>query len=301
MSRSHAGVALGLVLALARPAPAARQTLGLFSGSGDVGIPSTIGAGSAVYDAARKTYTVSGGGENMWAAADHFQYVWKKVSGDVMLEATIEFTGTRPATGAPNAHRKACLVIRQSLDSDAVYADAAVHGDGLTSLQWRDAKGAVTHEVQSAISGPTRLRIEKRGSYVSMSLASAGEALRPAGGAARVEFTGEFYVGLGVSAHDTVAARAGGLFGRRARHAASGTGRTTLVNTLETISLRPTIGASPTSSPSRAASKRRTGSPTTPTRCISTPAASCTRCRPTRPARRRTPTAEDPEAWTSGS
>ena len=32
----------------------------------------------------------------MWAAADHFHYVWKKVSGDVALEATIEFVGSKP-------------------------------------------------------------------------------------------------------------------------------------------------------------------------------------------------------------
>jgi TolB protein len=238
MSRWLAGAVLGLVLALAPQGPAAQRNLGIFSGSGDIGTPSTIGAGSTVYDAGKKTYTVSGGGENMWAAADHFQYVWKKVSGDVMLDATIEFTRTQPATGAPNAHRKACLVIRQSLDSDAMYADAAVHGDGLTSLQWRDAKGAVTHEVQSAATGPTRLRIEKRGSYVSMSLASAGEALHPAGGAARVEFTGEFYVGLGVSAHDPSRIEQAVFSDVELGTPPPATGRTTLVNTLETISLR---------------------------------------------------------------
>jgi TolB protein len=238
MSKRIAVASLGFVLALAQQGPAAQPNLGIFSGSGDIGAPSTIGAGSTVYDAGKKTYAVSGGGENMWAAADHFQYVWKKVSGDVMLDATIEFTGTRPATGAPNAHRKACLVIRQSLDSDAIYADAAVHGDGLTSLQWRDAKGAVTHEVQSAATGPTRLRIEKRGSYVSMSLASAGEALHPAGGAARVEFTGEFYVGLGVSAHDSSRIEQAVFSNVELGTPPPATGRTTLVNTLETISLR---------------------------------------------------------------
>ena len=161
------------------------QALGLFTGSGDVGTPSTIGAGASSYDAATKTYTISGGGENMWAAADHFHYVWKKVSGDVFLEASVRFLDGRPAGGTPEAHRKAVLVIRQSLDADSVYADAARHGDGLTSLQWRDAPGAATQEVQSAESGPTRLRVEKRGNYVSMSIAGPGEELRPAGGAAR--------------------------------------------------------------------------------------------------------------------
>jgi TolB protein len=238
MTRGLAALAIGLVLVPGRLGPAAQQTLGIFSSSGDIGAPSTIGPGSTVFEPDTKTYTVSGGGENMWAAADHFQYAWKKVSGDVMLDATIGFTGSRPATGAPNAHRKACLVIRQSLDSDAIYADAAVHGDGLTSLQWRDSKGGVTHEVQSDVTGPTRLRIEKRGNYVSMSLAAAGEPLHPAGGAARVDLTGDFYIGLGVSAHDPARIEQAVFSNVELGTLPPATGRTTLVNTLETISLR---------------------------------------------------------------
>jgi hypothetical protein len=218
---------------------AARAPIGIFTDSADVGTPSTLGKGSASFDEARKVYRIAGGGENMWATADHFHYVWKKVSGDVSLEATFQFVGSQPATGAPNAHRKAVLVIRQTLDADSVYADAAGHGDGLTSLQWRDAKGAVTHEVQSNVVGPRRLRIEKRGSYVSMSIASPGEPLRPAGGAARVEFTGEFYVGIGVTSHDVgridTAEFSDVVLGVPAQ-AASGA-RTTMVNTLETISI----------------------------------------------------------------
>ena len=178
-------------------------TLGIFTGSTDVGIPSTIGPGSATYDEAARTYTIRGGGENMWATADHFHYVWKKVSGDVTLAATIAFVDSTPETGTPDRHRKACLVIRQSLDADSVYADAALHGDGLTSLQWRDAKGAITREVQASITKPARLQIEKRGNTISISAAAAGAELSPTGGSATVELNGEFYVGLGVTAHNS--------------------------------------------------------------------------------------------------
>lgn len=237
--RGAAGASTGgAFVAFALPVATGAPAIGAFTGSGDIGTPSTIGPGSAVHDADRNSYTVSGGGENMWAAADHLHYVWKKVSGDVMLEATVAFSGTRPATGTPNAHRKACLVIRQTLDSDAVYADAALHGDGLTSLQWRDTKGGVTHEVQSDVVGPARLRIEKRGRYVSLSIAAAGEALHPAGGSARVEFAGDFYIGLGVSAHDTTRIEQASFSNVEVGTPPAGAGPTTLVNTLETINLR---------------------------------------------------------------
>ena len=53
------------------------------------------------------------------------------------LAADISF----PEPGG-NPHRKAVLMIRQSLDAGSVYADVALHGVGLTSLQYRDAQGA---------------------------------------------------------------------------------------------------------------------------------------------------------------
>jgi WD40 repeat protein len=232
-----AAVAAGIWLSGSNPA-AQSQPLGIFTGSGDVGTPSTIGPGTASYDATKGAYTISGGGENMWAAADHFHYVWKKVSGDVTIEAAVEFAGSKPEGGTPDQHRKAVLAVRQSLDSNAVYADAARHGDGLTSLQWRDAPGAVTHEVQSAIAGPARLRLEKRGNYVSMSIGGPGEPLKPAGGAARIELTGDYYVGIGVSAHNTGRIETATFSDVSVGTPPAAAGKTTLVNTLETISVR---------------------------------------------------------------
>lgn len=229
---SQAGGLTGIVRA------AAPQALGAFTDSVDIGKPSSNGPGAVAYDASTKTYRVTGGGENMWSTADHFRYAWKKVSGDVRLDATIAWVASSPASGVPDPHRKACLVIRQTLDSDAMYADAATHGDGLTSLQWRDTRGAVTHEVQTSVVGPQRLRLEKRGNYVSMYVAGPGEEMRPAGGAARVDFTGEFYVGIGVSAHNPGRLETAAFSNVELSTPPPATGRTTMINTLETISLR---------------------------------------------------------------
>src|SRR6185436_9497948 len=97
--------------------------LGVFEASGDVG--TVLHAGSVDYDAAKGTYTVAGSGENMWFGKDAYQFVWKKVSGDLALSADIGFVGS-----GGNAHRKAVLMIRQSLDEDSVYVDIARHGNG---------------------------------------------------------------------------------------------------------------------------------------------------------------------------
>lgn len=168
---------------------------GLFEDARDIGAVKM--PGSVVYDDAKKTYTVAGGGENMWATTDAFHYVYKRVSGDLSLAADISVLGT-----GGNAHRKGVLIIRQTLDADSPYADAALHGDGLTSLQYRETKGGPTREIQANVKGPRRLQIEKRGDYVWMSFAKEGEALQSAGGSFRIKLTGNFYVGLGVCAHD---------------------------------------------------------------------------------------------------
>jgi Tol biopolymer transport system component len=176
-------------------ASAQSSELGIFSGQTDVG--SVAKAGSLNFDSVRNEYQITGGGENMWFTNDAFHFVWKKMSDDLKFAANIQFVGTNG-----NAHRKACLVIRESLAPEATYADVAVHGNGLIALQYREAPGDTTREIQSNISGPARVQIEKRGEYISMSVASAAEQLQNAGGYLRVPLNGEFYVGLGICAHD---------------------------------------------------------------------------------------------------
>src|ERR1700692_601944 len=150
-----------VVIAGRARAQGAPMPVGIFEGHSDVG--TVLHPGSVDYDASAKSYTISGSGENMWFATDAFQFAWKKVSGDVTLTADISFLGK-----GVNEHRKAVLMMRQSLDADSPYADASLHGSGLTSLQYREEKGAATHEIQANISAPARLRIVKRGAYFSL-------------------------------------------------------------------------------------------------------------------------------------
>src|SRR5258708_236944 len=110
-----------LALALASSAGAqSAGNLGIFEGAGDVGKPAH--KGSVVYDSASKEYRITGGGDNMWAGRDDFFFVWRKVTGDVVITANLKIvTG-----GAP--HRKAGLIIRKDLEPGSVYADSGVHG-----------------------------------------------------------------------------------------------------------------------------------------------------------------------------
>ncbi|HEY2458569.1 MAG TPA: hypothetical protein VGI13_14800 [Candidatus Acidoferrum sp.] len=188
-------IMLALAGSLGSWAQEGRGPVGAFEGSGDVG--TVIHSGSVTFDASKATYTIAGSGENMWLAADAFQFAWKKMSGDVSLSAEISFTGT-----GKNEHRKAVVMVRQSLDADSAYADVALHGNGLTSLQFRDEKGETTHEVQTIVNSPHRVKIEKHGAYFTMWVAGEDGKFVLAGASPKIAMKEPFFVGIGVCSHE---------------------------------------------------------------------------------------------------
>jgi len=166
----------------------------------------------------------------MWFGTDDFQFAWKKMSGDVAISADIAFVGDEG-----NPHRKAVLMIRQSLDGNAPAVDIARHGVGLTSLQFRDAAGADDHEVQSNVDGPQRLRLEKRGDYFYAFVSDPDGKLEPAGASTKLGLHGDFYVGIGVSAHDKDATETAVFSNVKIETLATTDEKPVLYSTLETV------------------------------------------------------------------
>lgn len=181
-----------LALASAQSNP---EAVGIFEGHADVG--RVLHEGSVHLDSTKEIYTVTGSGENMWFGTDEFHFAWRKMSGDVSISSDISFVGDKG-----DGHRKAVLMIRQTLDESSPFVAIARHGDGLTSLQFRDASGANTHEVQSNISAPLRLRLEKRGDVFYAFVSGPDGVLHPAGASTKLALKGPFYLGIGVCAHN---------------------------------------------------------------------------------------------------
>ena len=172
------------------------MSIGIFEATDDIGNVSI--KGKSVYDENKDSYTISGAGENMWFEKDAFHYVWKKVSGDISLSAEINWI-----TEGVNPHRKAGVIIRQNLTPGSAYADAIIHGDGLTSLQYREVANDLTHQIQSNVTGPNQVKIQKEGDYVYMSVALEGNKIESAGGNFRIKLEEPYYIGIGVCSHDS--------------------------------------------------------------------------------------------------
>jgi Tol biopolymer transport system component len=184
---------MGLCL-LAAALFAAGADLGVFTESADVGI--TPQKGAAEFDAASGEYRITGGGANMWQNTDAFHFLWTRVTGDAALTADIRFLGS-----GVDPHRKAALMFRQELEPGSAYADIAVHGDGLTSLQYRPVADALTLEARSELNAPVRVRIERRSERFLAFAGEPGGELKPVGPVA-VSLRDPVYVGLAVCAHN---------------------------------------------------------------------------------------------------
>jgi Tol biopolymer transport system component len=170
------------------------SSLGLFEAQTDVG--DNPRAGSAEYDPSQDEYRVRGGGANIWDRIDAFHFVWRRMSGDVTLTADVRLLGQ-----GSHQHRKAGWVIRQTLDPDSAYVSAVVHGNGLTSMQYRLESGDTTREIPSPLNMPRTLRLARRGNTFTIS--AAGEDGRfDTAGSATVRLRDPVYVGLAVCSHD---------------------------------------------------------------------------------------------------
>jgi TolB protein len=171
--------------------------LGDFEAHGDVGSPKI--AGYATYNAASQVYTLSAGGVNIWAKRDEFQFAYRRMKGDFIVQAQVEFVGK-----GVDPHRKAGIMARASIaDFDSAYADGVVHGDGLTSLQYRKAKGEDTAQIEmAAAKGANVIQLERRGNVFIFSAARFGEPFEVTQISDASYVPEEAFVGLFLSSHN---------------------------------------------------------------------------------------------------
>ena len=168
-------------------------SLGGFAGQTDVGNPSK--PGSAAYDPESQEYTINGAGTNMWLGHDEFHFLWKRMKGNFILTTRAEFIGKGVET-----HRKIGWTVRPSLDAGAPHATAVVHGDGLTSLQFRRTAGANTEEIKSSLQAADVIQLERKGDTLIMSVARFGEPFVTE--QVSLVLGDEVYVGLFVCSHN---------------------------------------------------------------------------------------------------
>lgn len=168
------------------------QQKNIFTTSADIG----TAKGTTTYIAENQQYQLSGAGENVWFNHDDFHFTYKQLKGDFILQARAVFEGK-----GTEAHRKLGWMIRKDLTPGSATVLAAVHGDGLTSLQYRKAANDTMLETQSSVKGPDMIQLERRGGKFIMSIAHFGEPYTEIA-TSDVDLGDEVYAGLFICSHN---------------------------------------------------------------------------------------------------
>ncbi|NQT24701.1 TolB family protein [candidate division KSB1 bacterium] len=173
------------------------MNLGVFETASDIGNVKL--GGESLYDPATDQYHLKGAGTNMWYGEDEFQFLWKKMSSDFILDAQVSWVGE----GA-NVHRKAGLAIRETLETGSRHVSAEYHGgDGLMSMQYRLEVDSLTLEQSSEDHYLPMMRLEKSGNIVRMYASKPGDLMQQIGEIELPFDSTSFYVGLIVCSHDS--------------------------------------------------------------------------------------------------
>lgn len=175
------------------------QSTGIFEKSVDIGKPKK--AGSVAYNATDQSYTLKGGGYNIWFQRDEFRYLFRKIKGDFLLTANFEFTGK-----GKEAHRKTGWMIRETEDEKSAHISATLHGDGLTLMQWRVSSGAEMRDPHDQIfatdSSFNVIQLERSGKTIIMRAAKMGKPFVDIGSHVMENQPDEVLAGLFVCSHN---------------------------------------------------------------------------------------------------
>lgn len=189
----------GCLLIVSQLLRAQQEPVGIFQQSADVGKPKLTG--SASFDESTQTYTLRGGGYNIWFGRDEFQYLYNTLKGDFILTANFEFVGK-----GTDPHRKIGWMVRSDTDDNATHVTAVSHGDGLTVLQWRLLPGALMRDPQDEIFTPKKnfqiIQLERKGKVFTMRVAHPGEPLQVVGSHEMEEMPDEVLAGLFICSHN---------------------------------------------------------------------------------------------------
>jgi TolB protein len=172
----------------------AQKSLGVFDNNADVG--KVLHKGSVAYNPSTQRYVISGAGANIWGTHDEFQYAWKKIKGNFILQTRAAFIGK-----GVEPHRKIGWMVRTSLDTSSPAVIATVHGDGLTSLQYRKQQAGAMSQDTFAQKGPDMIELERTGNQFIMSVAHFGAPYTQIK-AENIDLGDEVYVGIFVCSHN---------------------------------------------------------------------------------------------------
>ncbi|MBC8378225.1 MAG: cellulase family glycosylhydrolase [Planctomycetes bacterium] len=137
-------------------------------------------------------------GSDVYGTEDQFRFIYKKISGDFTLTATMDYLTFT------NTYAKAGIMIRQDLDKDSVFANLDIFPDGQVEMGCRPVKG---NEVWTKlVMGPEipgiQLKLVRKGNMIERFFACGGSDWDLLDTVELEDLPAEVYAGLFSTSHD---------------------------------------------------------------------------------------------------
>jgi outer membrane protein assembly factor BamB len=145
------------------------------------------------------TWSVTGGGSDIWGSADAFHFVWQPLAADGSITARV-FSQT-----SSSAWAKGGLMMRASTDPGSpYYAIFATPGNGIV-VQWRALQGSNTGQVATAGTAPVFLEVTRTATTFSAATSPDGTTWTPVPGSSvsLPNLSGPLLRGLAVTSHNS--------------------------------------------------------------------------------------------------
>ncbi len=158
----------------------------------DVGSVGFTGFGSLN----KTTFTINGSGDDIWNAADAFQYVYQPLFGDGQIVArVVSLQNTDPWA-------KAGVMIRESLAANSTHAFALLSYTNGVAFQRRSSTGGTSDHIAGAfVFGTYWVKLNRTGN--TFTAYSSGDGINWATiGSVAISMSNTVYMGLAVTAHN---------------------------------------------------------------------------------------------------
>jgi hypothetical protein len=161
----------------------------------DIGGPTPAGSQSL----SNGTWTVQGGGVDIWGTSDQFHFVWQSLPGDGSLSARVV------SQSNTDQWAKAGVMLRQSSDPNSAYYAVEMTPSNGILVQYRSSAG-VSALGPTGVSGtpPAYIRVTRSGSTFSAYTSSDGvNWTLVSGSTVTMNVSGGMLAGLAVTSHNT--------------------------------------------------------------------------------------------------
>ncbi len=160
----------------------------------DIGSPGE--SGSAQYNSVTGSWTVSGGGSDIWGTNDQFNFASTSVTNDGSIIAEV----TSQQNTDPWA--KAGVMYRNDTSAGSTFADVVITPGNGVSFQWRNVTGGQCNSVQVSANAPVWVKLTRSGNNFSGYYSLDGTNWIQIATAQTIPMNAVALVGLAVSAHN---------------------------------------------------------------------------------------------------